>query len=110
MGEDGFDMRYSANGMWGRGTYFASEAVYCHQGFVFRDTKTQNFQLFLAHVLTGDSVFLHPDASIKMPPLKGASNIRYDSVNGVTKGCTVYILYKLDMAYPAYLITYTLSH
>lgn len=110
MGEDGFDMRYSANGMWGRGTYFASEAAYCHQGFVFRDPQTQQFQLFLAHVLAGDSVSLRPDASIKMPPLKHASNIRFDSVNGVTNGCTVYIIYKLDMAYPAYLITYTLSH
>lgn len=101
-------MRYSADGMWGRGTYFASEAAYCHQGFVYRDPRSQQFQLFLAHVLTGDSISLPPDRNIKMPPLKTASNIRYDSVNGVTNGCTVYILYKLDMAYPAYLITYTL--
>ncbi|KAL9961372.1 hypothetical protein ACROYT_G030296 [Oculina patagonica] len=107
-GEDGFDMRYSADGMWGRGTYFASEAAYCHQGFVYRDQRTKQFQLFLAHVLTGDSISLPPNRGIKMPPLKTASNIRYDSVNGVTNGCTVYILYKLDMAYPAYLITYTL--
>lgn len=101
-------MRYSADGMWGRGTYFATEAKYCHHGFVHRDARTQQFQLFLAHVLTGDSVSLPPDSSIKMPPVKRGSNIRHDSVNGVTNGCTVYILYKLDMAYPAYLITYTL--
>lgn len=67
------------------------------------------FQLFLAHVLTGDSIFLPPNRNIKMPPLKRWSTIRYDSVNGVTEGCLVYILYKLDMAYPAYLINYTIG-
>ena len=107
-GEDGFDMRHSADGMWGRGTYFASEASYCHQGFVHYNSQRQQFQLFLAHVLTGDSITLPPNRSIKMPPPKRGSTIRYDSVNGVTNGCTVYILYKLDMAYPAYLITYTI--
>jgi len=108
-GEDGFDMRYSADGMWGRGTYFASEASYCHQGFVHYDPQAKQYQLFLAHVLTGDSISLPPDRNIKMPPPKRGSNIRYDSVNGVTNGCTVYILYKLDMAYPAYLINYTIN-
>ena len=101
-------MRHSADGMWGRGTYFASEASYSHQGFVHYNSQRQQYQLFLAHVLTGDSITLPPSRNIKMPPPKRGSNIRYDSVNGVTNGCTVYILYKLDMAYPAYLITYTI--
>ncbi|XP_015778081.1 PREDICTED: uncharacterized protein LOC107355977 isoform X2 [Acropora digitifera] len=107
QGEDGFDMRYSSHGMWGRGTYFASEASYSNHGFAYHNAERQVSQLFLAHVLTGDSIFLPPNENIKMPPLKEGSNIRYDSVNGVTNGCLVYILYKLDMAYPAYLITYT---
>ena len=29
-GRDGFDMRYSASGMWGRANYFAVNAKYCH--------------------------------------------------------------------------------
>lgn len=109
-GEDGFDMRYSADGLWGRGTYFACEASYSHHGFVYQDAQTQHFQLFLAHVLTGDSISLPPDRSLKMPPLKAGSNIRYDSINGVSNNCNVYILYKLDIAYPAYLITYTMTN
>lgn len=108
--EDGFDMRHSADGMWGRGTYFASEASYSHEGFVHYNVQRKEYQLFLAHVLTGDSISLPPDRNIKMPPLKRGSSIRYDSVNGVTNGCIVYILYKLDMAYPAYLISYTSSN
>ena len=100
-------MRYSSHGMWGRGTYFASEASYSNHGFAYHNAERQVSQLFLAHVLTGDSICLPPNENIKMPPLKEGSNIRYDSVNGVTNGCLVYILYKLDMAYPAYLITYT---
>ena len=95
--------------MWGRGTYFASEASYSHHGFSHYNAERGVSQLFLAHVLTGDSISLPPNRDIKMPPPKAGSNIRYDSVNGVTNGCLVYILYKLDMAYPAYLITYTIG-
>ena len=95
--------------MWGRGTYFASKASYSHHGFYHYNAEKEVFQLFLAHVLTGDSIFLPPDRNIKMPPPKEGSNIRYDSVNGVTNGFLVYILYKLDMAYPAYLISYTIG-
>ena len=109
QGEDGFDMRHSSDGMWGRGTYFASEASYSHLGYFHYNAERKMFQLFLAHVLTGDSISLPPNRNIKMPPLKRWSTIRYDSVNGVTEGCLVYILYKLDMAYPAYLINYTIG-
>lgn len=109
QGEDGFDMRHSSDGMWGRGTYFASEASYSHLGYFHYNTERKTFQLFLAHVLTGDSISLPPNRNIKMPPLKRWSTIRYDSVNGVTQGCLVYILYKLDMAYPTYLINYTIG-
>ena len=102
-------MRHSADGKWGRGTYFASKASYSHLGFFHYNAEREVFQLFLAHVLTGDSITLPPDRNIKMPPQKEGSNIRYDSVNGYTGGCHVYIVYKLDMAYPTYLINYTIG-
>ncbi len=35
--------------------------------------------------------------------------VRYDSVNGVTRGYTVYMTYDNDNAYPAYIITYKYS-
>jgi hypothetical protein len=66
--------------------------------------------MFLCLVETGDFIHLNPDSSLKQPPVKpNTSNIfetvRYDSVEGVTGGSTVYIIYEFR-AYPYYLISY----
>ena len=102
--EEGFDMRFSRSGMWGQGNYFAEKASYS-DNYAYQhpnDTK----QLFLARVLTGDTIELKSDAKLRMPPIK-EGGVRYDTVNGVTHGCRVYISYSNDKAYPFYLITYT---
>lgn len=64
----------------------------------------------MVYVLIGDSIFLLLDRNIKMSLLKRGFSIRYDSVNGVINGCIVYILYKFDMAYFVYLISYIFSN
>ena len=102
--EEGFDMRFSRSGMWGQGNYFAEKASYS-DNYAYQhpnDTK----QLFLAKVLTGDTIELKSDTKLRMPPIK-EGGVRYDTVNGVTHGCRVYISYSNDKAYPFYLITYT---
>ncbi|XP_048590124.1 mucin-5AC [Nematostella vectensis] len=107
--EDGFDMRYSADGMWGRGAYFAVDAAYCHQGYVYvkkRSNRQAKCQVFLATVLTGDTINMGPNRKIRKPPLNLSTGMNYDSITGVTLNHRIYVLYQLEKAYPAYLITY----
>ena len=106
-GDSSFDMRYSQNGMWGQGNYFAANAsysdVYSHQVGSYN-------QMLVAIVLTGFSYFSQPDGTIRWPPFRPGRHegiqYRYDSVSGVTGGFKVTITYENDRAYPAYLITY----
>jgi len=103
--EEGFDMRFSRQGMWGQGNYFAEKAEYS-DNYAYQGHRGLK-QLFLAKVLTGDSILMKSDGSLRMPPLKtGGGNVRYDTVCGDTHGCRVYIAYSNDKAYPFYLITY----
>ena len=113
MGDEGFDMRFSAKGYWGRGNYFAVNSFYSHN-YAFHHNGV--FKMFAANVLTGNSILLQPDDTLTKPPFLDNANdnnsstaIRrhYDSVHGNTLGTRVYITYDNEHAYPAYLITYT---
>lgn len=111
-GEDGFDMRYSAQGMWGLANYFAVNASYSHSYAYTRSDGSR--QMFLVKVLTGDSLHCSSNQSLRMPPEKqgmGSGNLqfakaRYDTVTGTTGGSQVFMTYDNDKAYPAYLIQY----
>ena len=107
--QEGFDMRFSSQGMWGQATYFAVNARYS-DSFAHTNTNGQK-EIFLAKVLTGDSCLSDPDSSLRMPPLKPSTEgeqlrVRYDTVAGFTGGFQVYMTYDNQKAYPAYLITY----
>ena len=120
-GDEGFDMRFSEEGYWGRGNYFAVNSSYSHH-YAFHQNGV--FKMFAAKVLTGNSIFLEPDRTLTKPPFLDSVNDntnnsdasiqrRYDSVHGnttgpITGGTRVYITYDNDHAYPAYLITYKL--
>ena len=119
--EEGFDLRFNHQGMWGHGNYFAESAQYSssyaykspstdqslyHQ--LLYGTQDNTRQIFLVKVLTGDSFSSPPDKSLHIPPYKpsiSSEKIRYDTVNGVTHGSKVYITYSNDKAYPLYLIS-----
>ena len=110
-GTEGFDMRFSASGMWGRGNYFAVNSLYSSR-YAFR-TEDGNRKMFAAWVLTGNSFHSESDHSLTKPPfLKTSGNSstsirrRYDSISGTIGGTRVYITYDNEHAYPAYLITY----
>ena len=112
--EDGFDMRYSAQGMWGQANYFAVNASYSHN--YAHPTPDGAREMFLVKVLTGDSYDCPSNSSLRKPPMKalgsGVSSevsftqVQYDTVTGVTNGSRVYMIYDNDKAYPAYLIKY----
>ena len=110
-GEEGFDMRFSAQGMWGMGNYFAVNASYSHT--YAHPMATGYRQMFLVKVVVGASYDCPSNSSLRMPPEKQSKTTsmfgveRYDSVSGTTKGSKVYIIYDNLKAYPFYLITYT---
>ena len=104
-GEDGFDMRFSCEGMWGRANYFA---VNSNSYAYTRSYGTR--EMFMVKVLTGESYQCPSDRGIRMPPEKQGSGgfhcgrVRYDTVTGTTGGSQVFMAYNNDKAYPAYLI------
>ena len=104
--EEGFDMRFGRAGMWGNGNYFAVNASYSDNYAHHLPDGTR--QMFLAKVLTGRSIELQPDNTLRLPPTM-QGNLRYDTVHGETKGSQVYIAYSNDKAYPFYLISYNNS-
>ena len=108
--ESGFDMRHSAQGMWGRGNYFAKNASYS-DGYAYPDRGMK--KMFAAWVLTGICFDSPPNSKLIKPPERQRTNDAegkvkhpYDSVTGVIGGTRVYITYDNDHAYPAYLIVY----
>ena len=112
--EDGFDMRYSAQGMWGVANYFAVNASYSHN-YAHVNTTTRLREMFLVKVLTGDSYNCAPNSSLRMPPPKPSvvpssqlqfGQMKYDTVTGTTNGSQVYMAYDNEKAYPAYVIQY----
>src|SRR4051794_38882236 len=103
--------QFASEGYWGKGTYFAEKVCYSHH-YAYVPTPGQR-QLFLAEVIVGESILLKPDKSLKVPPEKPAKHSdvglaveRYDSVEGVTGGSRVWVVYDNNKAYPSYLITY----
>jgi len=112
-GEKGFMTQFASEGYWGKGTYFAEKACYSHHYAHIPKDNQDHRQLFLAEVIVGEAVVLKPDRTLKVPPEKqtkhsdvGMAVERYDSVEGVTGGSRVWVVYDNNKAYPSYLVTY----
>lgn len=108
--ETGFDMRFSKEGMWGIGNYFAIKASYSH-GYAHSCANGGFKQIFMAFVLTGYVYECPSNTKLRRPPQRSADSVGgitrlYDCVSGETQNSKVYITYENDRAYPAYLITY----
>ena len=109
-GDSSFDMRFSRDGLWGKGNYFAVNASYSNSYAYHSKESVGVKKMLVAWVLTGYS-YCCGAHSYTNPPLrcgggKGGIQRRYDSVSGVTGGSKVYITYENNRAYPAYLVTY----
>lgn len=79
----------------GRGLYFAENASYSDNGYVFQSNNVK--QLLLCDVIVGDYIDLPPNSSIARPPRKDNGEGWYDSVTGTTGGSRVFI--GLDVVY-----------
>ena len=88
-GNSSFDTKFSRLGMWGKGNYFAVNASYSNK-YAHSVHNINVKKLLVAFVLTGPSCYCEPDSSLIMSPYHSALG-DYHSVNGVTKGMTVYI-------------------
>ena len=109
--EKGVDFRFSREGLWGTGSYFAVNASYSDAYAYSTPGGINEKQMFICNVLTGDSynAGTNTDSSLRQPPLKSGHNndeVRYDSVKGYTNGSNVYVVYDHEKVYPAYLVTY----
>ena len=111
-GDASFDMRFSHNGVWGHGNYFAANASYSNS-YAFETSTRETRKMLAAWVLTGHSFHSEPKRYTYPPYLEddasrvgGSVRRRYDSVNGTSGGSKVYITYDNTLAYPAYLLTY----
>ena len=97
-------MRFSREGRWGQGSYFAEYASYSDlYSFTCSNGKRQ---MFLARVLTGDSADTPPNPTLRLPPEKKGERKRYDTVTGISGSTRIYVTFNNDKAYPSYLITY----
>lgn len=111
QGDAGFDMKYSKDGFWGKGNYFAVNASFSDAGYAHVCGDDNLRQILVAHVLTGYTYASAPDRSLRKPPVRGTIRgvtRQHDSVCGMSKGSKVFITYENDRAYPAYLITYSI--
>ena len=110
--EKGVDFRFSGEGLWGTGSYFAVNASYSDTYAYVTPGGINEKQMFICQVLTGDcyDAGTRTDQSLRQPPLKsrqGHEEKRYDSVKGFTNGSYVYVVYDHEKVYPAYLVSYS---
>jgi hypothetical protein len=102
--EEGFNINYSADGMWGKAIYFAYNSSYSNS--YASSLPNGSKQMFMATVLIGKEIELNPDRTLREPPMQPNTNIKYDSIKGNTGGSDVIMVYSNKKAYPQYLITY----
>jgi hypothetical protein len=101
--DEGLDMRFSRDGYYGQGIYFADSAQYSH---TYARPEQGCFELFLVFVLAGNAIkFPNQDRTLRMPPnLPDGSFNRYDSVMNNDQSHT--IIYNNQRQMPAFLIKY----
>jgi len=112
---DGFMMQFAAQGLWGRGIYFADKASYS-KNYSHKPTKFQTsdrpapteseLEMFLTRLLVGKETKLNQNRALTVPPIDSKTGLKYNSVTGNTAGSQVWIVYENGRAYPEYLVRY----
>ena len=104
IARNGFDHRYAEKGLFGRASYFAYDVLYSHT-YRHETGVAKEAQMFLSMVTAGNVEMRDKtDKEIKHPK-QGCH-----SVDGpLTDRFRGLMVYDLDQAYPAYLVTYKYS-
>ena len=101
---NGVDSRMSKERMWGRGSYFAKNAIYSQ---CYRHELGEHFSaILLCEVIVGDYIELPNDSSLSRPPLKPDNSGEYHSIKGRTANEDIWITYEPGMSYTRYIITF----
>jgi len=107
-GDKGFLINFASDGLWGRGVYFAQDAIYSHK-YTYR-LPSGSRKMILAEVITGDGITLEEDRTIRVPPPKDESGKKqFDCVIGMRHETFIYICYDNGRAYPTYVIEYKMD-
>jgi hypothetical protein len=105
IAQNGFDHRYAEKGLFGRATYFAYDVLYSHT-YRHETGVAKQAQMFLSMVTAGNVEMRDKtDKEIKHPK-QGCHSVDgplSDRFRGL-------MVYDLDQAYPAYLVTYNYSY
>ncbi|XP_068122582.1 protein mono-ADP-ribosyltransferase PARP14-like isoform X2 [Hyperolius riggenbachi] len=91
----------------GKGTYFATEAIYSSDDQYSKPDAHGHKHMYLARVLTG--IFCKGDRDMAILPPKDPANPTdlYDSAADDIRNPTVFVIFNDIQAYPEYLITFT---
>ena len=109
-GEEGFDVIFSSEGMWGQGLYFAKNASYSH--LYAHKHANGDRGMFLALVNIGSIADVEYDEKItrsfRSPP-DGKDSVRGKAEYRANKEMTsseIFVVYANKKAYPMYYVTY----
>ena len=94
--DTGFDLQFANFGAYGRGLYFAVNALYSHNGFC-HEIGESKWRMLLTDVFTGKSYKSDPNGNYLKAP-EG-----FDSVEAAE---AFYVIYNNFHSYPLYLIDY----
>jgi len=100
-------MQFAAQGLWGRGIYFADKASYSKNYSYTPSPKAKgDLEMFLTRLTVGKEIKLKQDRTLTVPPVDVTSGLKYNTVTGNTAGSQVWIVYENGRAYPEYLVRY----
>ncbi|XP_060083927.1 protein mono-ADP-ribosyltransferase PARP14-like [Ylistrum balloti] len=102
----GFNRSYCGKNAtaFGDGVYFAVNANYSASTTYARPDLNNHQRMYLCKVITGE--FTQGKRGMRVPPLKKAPHILYDSVVDTPANPGMYIIFNDTQAYPEYLITF----
>ncbi|KAL7465230.1 hypothetical protein ACHAXS_005564 [Conticribra weissflogii] len=100
---DGFMMQFAAQGLWGRGIYFADKASYS-KNYSYKppmssstterpDAREGELEMFLTRLLIGKDIKLDQNRLLTVPPPDPSTGLKYNTVTGETQGSQVWIVY-----------------
>ncbi|KAL3863575.1 hypothetical protein ACJMK2_005326 [Sinanodonta woodiana] len=105
INHNGFNRSYSGSGSHGDGTYFAVNASYSVNGYCHVDAKGHR-HIYLAHVMTGDSIVLGSGIRVLPPKDPMKPHITYDSTTDSLANPQMFVIFHDAQAYPSYHITF----
>ena len=101
-GQRGLDIMRSNDGAYGKGIYLAKNASVSHG---YKHTTSGFCQMLVMKTLLGEVDTSSTGGPVPTKQVQGGIIQTFDSIQGVL-GSEIYVVFRNDQTYPAYLITY----